>query len=84
MTVLQKQEGWSERLLQTCAFPAHGCFESCSLTLVFFSSVLLGGFLVLQNESLCQSFFKENINTYWARHGFTWGQTDYSLLMVVN
>ena len=58
--------------------------KSCSLMLVFFSSVLLGGFLVLQSESLCQSFFKENINTYWARHGFTWGQTDYSLLMVVN
>ena len=38
--------------------------KSCSLMPVFFSFVLLGVFLVLQSESLCQSFFKENINTY--------------------
>ena len=38
--------------------------KSCSLMLVSFSFVLLGVFLVLQSESLCQSFFKENINTY--------------------
>lgn len=44
VTVLQKQEGWSERLLQTCAFPAHGCFEKLLFNACVFLFCVTWGF----------------------------------------
>lgn len=56
-------------------------FKSCAFSLVLLGGGAVGG-VVVQSKSLCQSFLKENIHTYWAPHRFR-GEVDY-LFIVVN